>query len=132
MLQNESDGLDVDRAHRLGGKKTGRTRPLIIKCTYYKDKEFIIKNKRRLADNHTKVSVSEDYSKKTVGLQKTLYENSKAAKNMCTKIKTFYVNYKYVTIVYEYKVQTEMKNFRKNFNLSDMLKGPTDWFMPHD
>ena len=129
MLHEGDNELAVDRAHRLGKREDGRTRPLIIRCTYYKDKEWIINNKYKLRDSG--VTVSEDYSRQTAAIQKELYQKGKAAKNAYSLITKFHVNYKYVSLVYEVGHGTDKKLFRKHFNLSDINKS-ADWYKLRD
>ena len=124
-LEHGENALPIDRAHRLGRKNEGKTRPLIIRCTYFKDKQGIIFDKRKLAGSG--VSMSEDYSKPTLDLHKELYTRCKAAKGSNERIKTFHMKYKFVTVVYDYTENSQPVNFRKNFRIDNMMQNPTDW-----
>ena len=41
---------EIERAHRLGNKKPGHSREVIVKFLKYPDKEFILNNRNRLAE----------------------------------------------------------------------------------
>ena len=58
-----------DRAHRLGPiskKREGKTRPIIVRFTYYRQKEEILVRGSYLRDS--KVNMSEDYSRTTIDI----------------------------------------------------------------
>ena len=128
LLNKNPDNPDyptcIDRAHRLGRKVDGqiKPRPMIAKFTFYKDKETVCKNGRKLKS--TKISMSQDYSKATSELNKQLYNAARTAQNNCEDIKRFYVNYRYVTIFYDIRG----KFVRRNFNLDNVNQNPQTWF----
>ena len=54
----------IDRAHRLGRRSPGsdtRPRPIIVKFSYFKQKDRVIKNGIKLRNSH--INVSEDFSR---------------------------------------------------------------------
>ena len=118
----EREDVWIDRAHRIGKKQEGKNRPIIAKFTYYKQKEEIRGNGRKLA--RTGITMSSDYSKLTTEKNKTIYKFAKKAKEEDENIKKFYVNYKYVTMFYSVKG----RDFKKNFNLKQMLDDRNGWY----
>ena len=120
-----TDIIYMDRAHRLGPRKTNqnRPRPVIVKMTYYKDKAYIIQSGRKFAESA--VNVAEDYSKKTLEIHKILTNAAKTAKESLPSIKQFRITYRRVVLKYENP--TSHSFFFKGFNLYDINKGP-DWF----
>ena len=66
-----------DRAHRLGTKNKKKIRPIIVKFTYYRHKEFTFKNSFKFAGCN--INVSEDFSRQTLAIHKTLIDHSRKA-----------------------------------------------------
>lgn len=118
--------VDIDRAHRLGKKNIDRNtpRPLIAKFTFYKDKEAIIGNGRKLKD--TGISMVQDYSKHTASIHKQIYNAAKEAQKKCGYIVRFYMKYKYVTLVYKTKGDGNL--IRRNYNLGRIVDNPHGWY----
>lgn len=127
LLGECEDSLYIDRAHRLGKKKPDKTRPIIIRCTYYRHKESIIMNRKNLASGsgNPGISIMEDYCKNTIDIHKELYENCKKAKSVVPNLKRFYINYKYATVIYQLGDTNSF--IRKNYNLDNMKNNP-NWF----
>ena len=124
LVDPGKDEVYIDRAHRLGRRTEEKTRPIIVKFTYYKEKEEIKKNAKNLAGSG--LTLCSDYSKQTTEVNKKLYRCAKLARQENPDIKKFYVNYKYVTLVYS--VQNRI--FRRNFNLKQIMDNPNGWFKP--
>lgn len=61
---------DIERAHRLGHHTNGRCRPLIVKLTFFKTKEVILSNGRKLKG--TVFSIGEDFSRPVQNARKQL------------------------------------------------------------
>ncbi|XP_037570592.1 uncharacterized protein LOC119452704 [Dermacentor silvarum] len=55
------DPKEIERAHRLGRHSAGRVRPIIVKFTFFKTKEFILSNGRKLKG--TDYGIGEDFSR---------------------------------------------------------------------
>ena len=70
---NSAQDMDHDpvfqQVHRLGPKEpnSGRPRPIIAKCVYFKDRQFFVQNSGRLKG--TGINISEDFSKPTLYIQ---------------------------------------------------------------
>ena len=71
-----------ERAHRLGSKAkwnkdtnpNKRPRPIIVKMSFHRDKQAIIRQAWRLKNSHT--NVSEDYSKETLDVHRPQLQKS--------------------------------------------------------
>ena len=128
----------IDRAHRLGPKRnheTDRPRPIIVRFSYYKDKQKIITNGKKLKG--TGIGVSEDFSKATVEEHKHLRRHAYEAK--VTKfvdpkkaILNFRVTYRRVVLTYTTdKNNTNAMTFTKSFTLQYIQENPY-WYIPQD
>lgn len=62
----------IERLHRLGRKMTNRSRPVIIKFFDYNEKMKLMKNAFKLKG--TRISLSEDYSRKVQMIRKQLWQ----------------------------------------------------------
>ena len=115
--------IQMDRTHRLGAKKREQrqSRAIICKMTYYKDKDMILKNARKLRG--TKISMSEQFSQQTTETHSKLYKACKTARDMeNSPINKFFINYKYASVW--------LKNGqKKNVNLHQ-IEQRSDWFLP--
>ena len=121
----------MDRAHRLGSRKfdqnipNPRPRPVIVRMTMFKDKQYILRNSYKLADSP--MNVSEDYSKATLELHKFLVKEAKLAKNTVDSlIKSFRITYRRVSLKFQ-KPTTNEEYFR-SFSMKDIENNPHDWF----
>ncbi|CAN8028567.1 unnamed protein product [Ixodes persulcatus] len=65
----------VERIHRLGKKVANKSRPVIIKFFDYNEKMLLMKNAPKLKG--TKISVSEDYSRRVQAIRKQLWQTVK-------------------------------------------------------
>lgn len=72
---NMSQPVEFDRIHRLSTKPDS---PIIGRCTFYKDKEEIMKAKRKLKD--TSIFTGEDYTQRVRDVRKKLGPHLKAAR----------------------------------------------------
>ena len=66
--------VEVDRCHCVGKRQQEINRPSTIKCkiTKFKDKQFILRNIKKLKD--TGIFIYKSFSKETIELRKTLWE----------------------------------------------------------
>ena len=65
-----TDEYTIERAHRVGRKVDGKSRPIVAKFNNYKIKEQVLKNKKSLAG--TNIYVREDFSEKVLAKRKDL------------------------------------------------------------
>ncbi|KAH6933125.1 hypothetical protein HPB50_012321 [Hyalomma asiaticum] len=70
--------IQFDRAHRLGKFSDTKRRPVITKLTYYKDKERILANARKLKGSD--FYIREDFSLSTRQARQKLIEHAKTLK----------------------------------------------------
>lgn len=68
----------IERSHRLGQFQTEKCRPIIVKLTYFKDKQLILENGKKFKD--TDYAVREDFSLQTRLARKKLLEFAKSKK----------------------------------------------------
>ncbi|XP_075531550.1 uncharacterized protein LOC142564435 [Dermacentor variabilis] len=80
------DPKEIERAHRLGRHSSGRSRPIIVKLTFFKTKQLILSNGRKLKG--TDYSVGEDFSRPVRDARKHLVRFAK------TKNTKFSLRYK--------------------------------------
>ena len=131
MLQDEE--VWIDRAHRLGRKKPDlhKPRPIIVKFSYYKHKEYIIKHASQF--RNIPINVSEDFSKETLDIHRKLISHGKHAKNSyndSTKsILNYKLNYRRLLVTYSMnKVDPYAKKVTRSFTLGD-ISDNVHWFM---
>ncbi|XP_047122400.1 uncharacterized protein LOC124805898 [Hydra vulgaris] len=67
--------VEIERAHRTGYKKDGKTRTLILKLLRFKDKAKILKEAHRLKGLN--IYINEDYSRETSIIRKKLFSEAK-------------------------------------------------------
>ena len=67
-------GVEIDRRHRIGPRKTKTDRPRTVVCRLnrFKDKQRILNNAKKLKDMG--IYIYEDFSKDTMELKKSLWE----------------------------------------------------------
>ena len=132
---DEDYNVYIDRAHRLGkpDNQNSKPRPIIVRLTYFKDKETIIRNGKKLQG--CPISVSEDFSKPTLAIHRQLRQHAKEAKEYkftdpTKAILNYRTTYKRVLLTYTTdKSKTTSKTFTKSFSLQDILQNPT-WYVP--
>ena len=126
-IQQPSAPFNFDRAHRLGRFKpeARRPRPIIVKFTYFLDKEYVLRNASKLRDlTDMNVNVSEDFSRTTLDVHKQLATHAKFAK-ASNSINNF--NIKYRRVVARYTLNDD-KFVYKTFSLNFIEEHPTNWF----
>jgi len=64
-----SDDIEFDRVHRLNGKTDS---PVIAKCTFYKDKLRLLKQKPKLKELNSNIFIGEDFSPRIRDVRKKL------------------------------------------------------------
>ena len=116
-----NDQVHIDRAHRIGKKSPGKHRPVVVRFTYYKDKEWILSQAKLLKGSPIKIS--EQYSKATLTINRELFEACKVAKSTDGRIKGFFINYRYARLIYG----DGAKKTTRNFNIDAINKSDT-WY----
>ena len=97
---------------------------MIAKFTFYKDKDTVIKNGRKLKDSG--INMAQDYSKKTAATHKQIYNAAREAKATCAYVIGFHMKYKYVTMVYKSNRSNDL--IKRNFNLACITNDPHGWY----
>lgn len=64
--------VQIERTHRLGKYRVGKTRPLIANFAFYKQKHDVLVNAKKLKG--TEISISEDFSQTVRTKRKMLWE----------------------------------------------------------
>ena len=127
--------IEIDRAHRLGKREEDKTRPIIVRFTFYKDKEEVLK--KGILFKGCNISASQDFSKITLGIHKQLRIHGKNAqdtlnndKNQSMSIIKFKVTYRRVLLTYSSnKTLPAAPKFTKSFSLQ-YIEGNKNWFIP--
>ena len=129
--------LEIDRAHRLGKQRNGsdsKPRPIIVRFSFYKDKELVIKNGYLFKGSE--VNVSEDFSKLTIDMHKQLRTHAKNAQNtlqndtsQTLSIVHFKTTYRRVVIKYRNGNNATSPTFTKSFSLN-YINTNKNWFIP--
>lgn len=125
----------VDRAHRLGPRKRSHKhpRPIIVRFTYYKQKQELLQKSKLLKDSV--MNMSEDYSRETLAIHKKLRATAKDAKDNLYMdpakcIVRYHVTYRKVVITYALdKNDKSSKTFSKSFSL-DSIRDNVTWYIP--
>ena len=68
ILDMDTSEIWIERAHRVGEKKTGQERQIVVQFNSYKNKLDILRNCKKLKG--TNFSVFEDFSKETASIRK--------------------------------------------------------------
>ena len=134
----EDYAIPIDRAHRIGRKKEGpdaKPRPIIIRFTYYKDKEAILSNGRKFKDSG--VAVSADYSKSTLAIHQELRQQARKAqgelntqKGQQRAIVHYKVTYKRLVLTYTTnKNISDATRFTRSFS-PQYISTNSNWYMP--
>ena len=77
-MQEEANDFSVERAHCLGKRKENKSRPIIVKFSFHRDKERILSNDYKLAG--TGFGISQDFPQEIVVIRKELVKIMKGAK----------------------------------------------------
>ena len=89
MQEEETSDIRIERAHRLGkGKDDNRTRPIIAKFSFHKDKERILSKAYKLSG--TSLGISQDFPQEIVEIRKGLIKVLKDAKKEGREAKLVY------------------------------------------
>ena len=116
----------IDRAHRLGPikkKEDGKTRPIIVKFTYYKQKQGILANGKLL--KHVPANMSEDYSKATLDIHRKLIEIAKESKKKNPNITSHKLTYRRIT--FRGQSPGSDRFIGRSFSLRDIEEDP-HWY----
>jgi len=71
MVEEETNEIPIERAHRLGKiREDNKLRPIIVKFSFQKDKERRLSSARTLAG--TNYGISKDFSREIVEIRKDL------------------------------------------------------------
>ena len=125
-----------DRAHRLGNRRPEhdtKPRPIIVKFSYYKQKEKIIKSGSKFKE--CPINVSEDYSKDTIQTHAKLRGYGKDAKENLfvdekLAIKYYKVTYRRLVLTYTTdKRKSDARTFIRSYSLDD-IQNNVNWFVP--
>ena len=124
------DKVSFERVHRLGPKKKNKTRAIIAKLSYHKDKCYILDNSRSLKRSKIGMTISEDFCPSTLALRKELWTAAKAAQNayIDATFKITHVKLVYQRAVISYFNKASQKYFTKSFSISD-IKSSNDWYV---
>ena len=68
ILDMDTSEIWIERAHRVGEKKTGQERQIVVQFNSYKNKVDILRNCKKLKG--TNFSIFEDFSKETARIRK--------------------------------------------------------------
>lgn len=74
----------VERIHRLGARREGKTRPVIMKLFNSSEKAEILKNCRKLKG--TRISINNDYSQATIERRRLLWASARSEKESGSKV----------------------------------------------
>ena len=133
---DDDDEIWVDRAHRLGRRRpenNTKPRPIIVKFSYYKQKQKIINNGSKF--KNSPINVSEDYSKETIKVHNQLRQLGKNAKDYLftddnKSITHYKVAYRRLVLTYTTnKHSTTAPTFTRSFSL-DYIQEHENWFEP--
>ncbi|CAB4000472.1 Hypothetical predicted protein [Paramuricea clavata] len=72
--------IKIDRTHRVGRKRNAQRKPraIVIKFNYFRDREFIRQNARKLRG--TRIGIAEQFPEEIEKIRQTLYPEMKKAK----------------------------------------------------
>ena len=90
-IEDASECVKIDRSHRIGKPRMGQTtkpRPIVAKFNYFQDKEYILRNARKLKG--TNIGVSEQFPEEIIEIRKKLYPELKKARDEGKKAKLAY------------------------------------------
>ena len=130
--------LEIDRAHRLGRKRDNsdvRPRPLIVRFSFFKDKDVVIKKGRLFKGSE--VNASEDFSKATLDIHKTLRIHAREAKNFLDSdssqtmaIVHYKVMYRRIAITYRQKDSNQSTPSLTRTFTPQYIESNKKWFLP--
>lgn len=79
-LDLNQDEIEIERAHRVGPKREGKTRSIVAKFLNYKDREKVFKSKRQLKGSG--IFIREDLSERVLNKRKALLPKLNEARQM--------------------------------------------------
>ena len=89
MAEEETNGIPIERVHRLGKiREDNKSRPIIAKFSFHKDKERILSSARTLAG--TNYGILQDFPREIVEIRKGLLRVMKEAKKKGQDTKLVY------------------------------------------
>ena len=122
----EVDNVWFERAHRIGPitkKREGKQRPIIVRFSYFKQKQSVIQGGSLL--KNSPVNMSEDYSRTTIDIHKKLVDAAKAARQANSNIKSFKMLYRRVRV--SAQIPGNEKFVSKTFSVADINNDP-NWY----
>lgn len=81
---------EIERAHRLGQKRSGTKRPIIVKFLSFRDREEVLRNAFKLKNVTPPIRISEDFSDKVRSARQKLWEFAEQFRESGTKYKIIY------------------------------------------
>lgn len=81
---------EIERAHRLGQKRSGTNRPIIVKFLSFRDREEVLRNAFKLKNVTPPIRISEDFSDKVRSARLKLWEFAEQFRESGTKYKITY------------------------------------------
>lgn len=97
----------VERIHRLGAKRRGKDRPVILRVSDFRDKTTILRNCFKLRGKE--ISINEDFSKRVVEIRRRLWESSSQERKTGVKVKLIFDKMKINEVVYGWNEDTNMR-----------------------
>lgn len=73
-----ADDVQFDRVHRLNSSKKS---PIIVRCTFYRQKVAILKAKQKLKDGYSGIFIGEDFTQRVREVRRNLVPHLKKAKD---------------------------------------------------
>ena len=120
---NPAGRLPFDRAHRLGKPLEDKTRPIIVKMTYYTHKQIVLEKAR--SRENKEFGVGEDFSKETYDIRRKLMAHLATAKQRNRTITAgSHINYR--TLVVKCEVRGTYSYYKRT--LKDISENPNTWF----
>lgn len=98
---------EIERAHRLGRKRPGSSRPIIVKFLRYQSKEEVLKNGFKLKNVSPQIRISEDFSDRVRIARQNLWEFAEQFRNSGAKYKISYNKLHSGTATYVYDAASD-------------------------
>ena len=82
----ELEGINIERAHRVGNKSNEKNAPrtIVAKFSSYKDKQAILSVANKLKGKNIYIYINEDYSKETLEIRKENWQTVKRLRSQGT------------------------------------------------
>ena len=112
-----------------------RPRPIIVRFSFYKDKELILKNAKMFKG--TNINVSQDFSKMTLDVHRQLREHAKQAQKSLNEaehqtksIINYRITYRRVVVTYSSnRSDSSGPTFTRSYTL-DFIQTNKNWYVP--